>query len=98
VALDIKWGERAVFAIARMTPGGGERERAVKAADGVGLNTIIHRGRISITKIYRSKLYRRFMLPDCHAIAIFFCEMTCLYAVIFESNISQQYGLSKQKL
>ena len=37
----LKWGERSIFAIARMTPGG---ERAVKAAGGVGLKTIIHRG------------------------------------------------------
>jgi hypothetical protein len=38
-----------------MTLGG---ERAVKAAGGVGLETIIHRGQISITTIYNSMISR----------------------------------------
>jgi hypothetical protein len=58
VAFKIIWGEGAIELRARMTPGG---EMAVKAADGVGLKSIIHRGRISITEICCRKLHRRFL-------------------------------------
>jgi hypothetical protein len=63
-----------------MTPGG---EKAVKAADGVGLKSVIHRAQISIATICCSKLDRRFFSSsNCHAIAISFCNMTYFSALI----------------
>jgi len=59
VAFKIIWGEVAIELRARMTPGG---EKAVKAAEGVRLKSIIHRAQISIAKIWRSKLGRGFLL------------------------------------